>query len=287
MWNYSDKVLDHFLHPRNMGHIENPDAVGEIGNIACGDALRLSIKIDDKERIVDAKFETFGCASAIASSSALTELIKGKTIDEALKISNDDIADYLDGLPGEKMHCSVMGQEALEKAIALYKGEEVVDSEHDHDEKIVCKCFGVTDLKIARVVREHDLHTAEEVTHYCKAGGGCGQCIQDIEDIIEEVWGKEKEKAQAADARKMKKEPMTNIIKMQLVMETIEKEIRPMLKSHGGDIDLIDIIGDHVKVSLRGACSECVSSGATLKMFVEEKLREFVHKGIVVEEIKD
>ena len=286
MWNYSEKVLEHFLHPRNMGRIEKPDAVGEIGNIACGDALRLTLSIDDADRIVDAKFETFGCASAIASSSALTELIKGKTVDEALAITNDDIADYLDGLPGEKMHCSVMGQEALEKAIALYKGEDITETDHDHEGKIVCKCFGVTDVKIARVVREHNLHTAEEVTHYCKAGGGCGQCLQDIEDIIEEVWGKEKEKEQAASAREKKEGPLTNIRKMQLVMETIEKEIRPMLKTHGGDIDLIDVIGDHVKVSLRGACADCASSGATLKMFVEEKLREFVHKGIVVEEIK-
>lgn len=183
MWDYSDKVKDHFLNPRNVGELEGANAVGEAGSLSCGDALKLFLKVDKNERIVDASFMTFGCASAVASSSALTEMIKGMTLEEAAKLTNDDISDYLDGLPKAKMHCSVMGQSALKKAIADYRGIQIMAKPGE----IVCECFDVTDLEIIDAVKQNNLETAEDVTDYLKAGGGCGNCIEKIEEIIESV----------------------------------------------------------------------------------------------------
>lgn len=185
MWNYSEKVMDHFRNPRNVGKIENPDGVGTVGSLACGDALTLMFKLDADGRIEDVKFQTFGCASAIASSSALTELIKGKTLEEARKITNRDIADYLGGLPPQKMHCSVMGAEALEAAIENYRtGETKVKN---LEEKLVCSCFGVSENEMRRIITENNLSTVEQVTDFTKAGGGCGKCRPDIERILKEI----------------------------------------------------------------------------------------------------
>ena len=283
MWDYTDKVKEHFLNPRNVGEIIDADAVGEVGSLACGDALKLFIKLDEnKERIVDAKFQTFGCGSAIASSSALTEMVKGKTLEEALKITNQEIADFLGGLPEEKMHCSVMGQEALEVAIAKYRGVEAPVHGHDHvdtEGEIVCKCFGLTDLFLKKVIASNKLHTAEQVTHFTKAGGACGGCIPKIKELIAEVLGEEKKVAVEKPVK------LTNLRKMQLIQETLENEVRPQLWADGGDLELVDIDGSNVQVAFRKACAGCASSGNTAK-FVEQKLRELVSSDIVVQEVQ-
>jgi len=280
MWDYTEKVKEYFENPRNIGEVENPDGVGEVGSLACGDALKLTFKLDEQKRIQEAKFQTFGCASAIASSSALTELILGKTLEEAGKITNKDIAFFLGGLPKEKMHCSVLGEQALAAAIANYQGQTLPKTQEG---EIVCECFGVTDKEIERVIRENGLKTREEVTNYTKAGGGCESCHDKIEALLARVL---KEDQGTRPAPAAKKTALTNIQKMKLIEETLEREIKPALKADGGDIDLIDIEGNKVLVALRGACSSCRAAEVTLKDYVEFKLKEFVAPEITVEEVK-
>lgn len=277
MWEYTDKVKEHFLNPKNVGEMKDATAVGEVGSIACGDALKLFLKIEDGV-IQDASFQTFGCASAIASSSALTELVKGKTVDDALKISNKDIAAALGGLPKEKMHCSVMGQEALEAAIKTWRGEKVANVEHSEGE-IVCECFGVTDHQILEAVRENDLKTVEDVTYYTKAGGGCAKCHEKIAELIAQARGEAKPEPAPAPKK------LTNIQRMRMIEEVLEKEIRPRLQLDGGDIELADIEGMLVSVSLRGRCTNCPSSQATVHGVVETILREKVDPEIQVREV--
>ncbi|MFA9398360.1 MAG: Fe-S cluster assembly scaffold protein NifU [Clostridiaceae bacterium] len=133
---YSEKVMDHFMNPRNVGEIENADGVGEVGNPKCGDIMKIYLKVDSG-KIIDAKFKTFGCGSAIASSSMATELIKGKSLDEAWELTNKAVAEALDGLPPVKMHCSVLAEEGIHKAINDYRvknGMEALETKnHSHD----------------------------------------------------------------------------------------------------------------------------------------------------------
>jgi len=272
MWEYTDKVKEHFLNPRNAGEVEDANAVGEVGSMACGDALKLTLKVDDNGKIKDAKFKTFGCASAIASASALTEMLKGKSLEEAEKITNQDIADSLGGLPKEKMHCSVLGRQALESALSNYKGEAPKEQEGE----IVCECFGVTDIEIEKAIRENNLSSVEEVTNYTKAGGGCENC----HDAIRELIAKVREEETPA-----KRPRLSNIQKIKMIEETLEREIRPSLQQDGGDIELVDVIGNRVLVASRGACAVCKASQLTLTHFVEAKLREMVWPELVVEEV--
>ncbi|MEH2141392.1 Fe-S cluster assembly protein NifU [Nostoc sp.] len=299
MWDYTDKVLELFYDPKNQGAIEETGesgvklATGEIGSIACGDALRLHLKVEvESDKILDARFQTFGCTSAIASSSALTEMIKGLTLDEALKVSNRDIADYLGGLPEAKMHCSVMGQEALEAAIYNYRGIPLATHDDDDEGALICSCFGISEAKIRRVVLENNLTGAEEVTNYVKAGGGCGSCLANIDDIIKSV----QQEFAASDLNNYgvkvateivtsKERSLTNVQKIALIQKVLDEEVRPVLLADGGDVELHDVEGDRVKVVLQGACGSCSSSTATLKIAIEARLQERVSKSLVVEAV--
>jgi NifU-like protein len=277
MWEYTEKVKDFFLKPKNVGAIEDADAVGEVGSIICGDALKLYLKIDKETgKIIDAKFQTFGCASAIASSSALTELIRGKTLDEAMQVSNQDIANFLGGLPDQKMHCSVMGREALEAAVSNFRGEPVRKEEEG---KVVCKCFDVTEEKIRKVAVENHLTTVDEITNFTKAGGGCGECKPNIEAILQDIWSLKPPEKPA------KPKKLTNLHKIALIQEIIENEVRPLLQADNGDVELIDIDGNKVSIALRGMCTGCVTADVTVKG-IQEKLRELVSEEIEVEALK-
>lgn len=267
MWDYSDKVREHFFHPRNAGPLADANAVGDVGSIQCGDALRLMLKVDPQnELIVDAHFQTFGCGSAIASSSALTEIVKGKTLDEALKVSNQEIADYLDGLPPEKMHCSVMGREALQAAVANFRGEVWRD---DHAEgAMVCKCFAVDAALIEKVIRDNNLSTVEQVTNYTKAGGGCSSCHEGVEEILAKVAQERCTAPAVAAPTPVAAVPasqprLTNFQRMRRIEEVVES-IRPMLQRDHGDIEIVEVDGKNVYVNLQGACQGCMMEQATL-----------------------
>lgn len=276
MWEYTDKVQQHFLDPQNVGEVENASGTGEVGSLSCGDALKLTFKADADDIIIEAKFKTFGCASAIASSSVLTEIMLGMSVDDASKITNEDIAEALGGLPKEKMHCSVMGREALEAAIADYRGLVLPMAEGE----IVCECFGVTDIEVTRAVTESNLRSIEEITNFTKAGGGCGKCEDKLREILRIAAGKKTEVTILDSWPKR----MTALQKIKKIEEVLEREVRPGLKKDGGDIELIDVDGDFVIVSLRGACKSCKKSQTTIKNYVEKKLRELVLDSLIVEE---
>ena len=288
MWDYSETVKDHFYSPRNAGAVVEANATGDVGSLSCGDALRLTLKVNPESEIIeDAGFQTFGCGSAIASSSALTEIIKGMTLDEALKVSNQDIADYLEGLPPEKMHCSVMGREALQAAVANYRGEEWKD---DHEEgALVCKCFAVDAVLIEETIRANNLKTVEDVAHYTKAGGGCASCHEGIEEILTMVLA---ESGETFDPNASPKPPieaapeplvaqsggMTNLQRIKRIEQVIDS-IRPQLQLDKGDAELVDVVGNTVYLKMTGACSGCQMAAMTLggiQQRIMEDLGEFI-----------
>ena len=286
MWDYSEKVKEHFYHPKNAGAVEGANATGDVGSLSCGDALRLTLRVDpESEVILDAGFQTFGCGSAIASSSALTEIIKGKTVDEALLVTNRDIAEYLDGLPPEKMHCSVMGREALQAAVANYRGEVWKD---DHEEgALVCKCFAVDAVLIADTIRANQLRTIEDVTNYTKAGGSCAACFEGIEEILAEVLAERGETFDPTTARP-KPQPTEDTPTLPLGLSPLKRirrieaaieSIRPLLQRDHGDVELVDVTDDAVYVEMIGACSGCQMAATTLdgiQQRIQEELGQFI-----------
>jgi NifU-like protein len=290
MWNYSDEVMDHFMNPRNVGMVDEPDGVGEVGSMACGDALRLSFRLDEAGRIADAKFQTFGCGSAIASSSILTEMIKGQTLEEAAAITNEDIARKLGGLPREKMHCSVMGREALEAAMIDYYKRlgRGVPCHLLSQGVMICHCYSVTKDTIRDAVLRHGLSTVEEVTNYTKAGGGCGDCHHDIEHIIEECRAqqagtRQRGLVQLAVATHAESDEDRELVRR--IRDLLENDIAVALRNDGGDIELVRYNAGKVFVRLRGACAACRAADVTLKDYVEAELRRNVRPDLSVIEV--
>ena len=314
-WNYSDKTKQLFIAAvqgqsgTHLGEIANPDGFGEHGSIACGDALRFTFRVerdgDDatQDRIVEARYLTFGCTSAIASSEALCQLIEegGFTPIEALKITNDDIVRQVGGLPAEKVHCSVMGAEALQAAVYNWSQKRGVDLaelgvqldiEDKEDGRIVCKCFTLSEPYLKRKIRELELHSIEEITNAVKAGGACMTCHHTpggLQDLLDEVWGPEptrfKECMEFPTERLPvigEQEVLSSYQFSKKIERVLDEDVRPMLKADGGDLELVDIKGTLVYCSLQGACSGCPGAAQTLKLMVEKSLKDKVDQRIRV-----
>lgn len=316
-WEYSDKTKQIFMdavHGRpgtHLGEIENPDGLGEHGSIVCGDALRFMFRVERhpedplKDVIVEARYLTFGCTSAIAASEALCTILEQRrcTPIEALRITNQDIVDFLEGLPAQKIHCSVMGAEALEAAVYNWSQKRGVDLAaagvrlHMKDEeegRIVCKCFSVTEPYIRRKIRELGLKTIPEITNAIKAGGACASCHHapgGLQDLLDEVWGASPSSAAAAappdggpqaDGAPPPPGTLSPFQFMRHVEQTIDAEIRPALRADGGDLELVDIKDQLVYCRLAGACSGCPGAATTLKLMVEQILKEKVDERIRV-----
>lgn len=304
-WEYSDKVLKLFMDAvkgeegTHMGELENPDGFGEHGSIVCGDSLRFSFQVEShptdptRDIITQAHYLTFGCTSAIAASEALCCLLEeqGKTPIEALQLSNQDLVDYLDGLPEQKIHCSVMGAEALQKAVADWANKRGVDlaelipemAHDDEDEgRIVCKCFSVTEPYLRRKIAELGLKSIAEITNALKAGGGCTTCHHapgGLQDLLDEVWGVSvgsKTESEVSPTTTPEKEELSPYRLGQKIEQQLTESIGPMLRDDGGDIELIDIKGYLVYCRLTDSCHSCEGAGGTLKLLVEGQLKEQV-----------
>jgi NifU-like protein len=293
MWQYSAKVRDHFLNPRNAGELPQATVIGEAGSLSSGDALKLYLSIKD-DKIIAARFQTFGKPTAIASSSALTEMLIGKPIDEAARITSADISKYLDGLPEEQMAAPVLGMEALEDAYSKYRNLDT-SSDDALGERTICRCFDISQGKINRAIRDHSLNTIAEITHYTKAGGGCHSCHVDLENLLSRARA---ERARAAEderqklAREVKHNApastsagISDLQRATLIQEVLDREVRPGLAMDGGDMELVGVEGTKVSVKLNGHCVSCSSSTATMRFFVEDKLRELVDPAIEVIDI--
>ncbi|EBI2415229.1 iron-sulfur cluster assembly scaffold protein NifU [Campylobacter coli] len=289
---YSQKVQDRMNNPQHMGEFSEEDAkarnakliVADFGAESCGDAVRLFWLVDEKtDKIIDAKFKSFGCGTAIASSDTMVDLCIGKTVDEAVKITNLDVEFAMrdnpetPAVPPQKMHCSVMAYDVIKQAAAHYKG---ISPEDFEDQIIVCECARVSLGTIKEVIKLNDLHSVEEITQYTKAGAFCKSCVKPgghekreyyLVDILAETRAEmDREKLKNAVKSDVAFDEMTLVGQLKAVEAVLDAEIRPMLHNDGGDLEVIDIQkaeGAAIDVYIRylGACSGCSSgSGATL-----------------------
>jgi NifU-like protein len=312
-WEYSEKTKQLFMDAvqgkpgTHLGEIADPDGIGEHGSIACGDAMRFTFRVrrhptdPTQDVIAEARYLTFGCTSAIASSEALCALIEqgGYTPITALNIRNSDIVDYLNGLPEQKIHCSVMGEEALEAAVFNWAQRRGVDLKrlgidiHDQETaegRIVCKCFSLTEPYIKRKIAELNLRSIPEITNAIKAGGACMSCHHvpgGLQDLLDRAW---KAKPVPAPAEQLQvlapqSEPVSDLSPYQFakkVEKVIDEYVRPSLKLDHGDVEVVDIKGTLVYCRLSGACSGCMGAGQTLKMMIERTLKDQVDERVRV-----
>jgi len=317
-WNYSKKTTDLFMAAvsgqpgTHLGEIEDADGFGEHGSIACGDALRFTFRVDrhptdpKSDRITEARYLTFGCTSAIAASEALCAIIEegDYTPIEALQITNQDIVKYLDGLPQAKIHCSVMGAEALEAAVfnwAQKRGVDLaelgIDIRRDEQEegRLVCTCFGLTEPYITRKIEELELKTIPDITNAIKAGGACMSCHHTpggLQDLLDQVNGSRpttlKQLPVLPMARAPKSQPPVEMSPFKFakkVEEVIDNYVRPQLANDAGDIEIVDIKDTKVYCTMKGACANCMGSQNTIKMLVETALKDQIDQRIQVIEV--
>jgi NifU-like protein len=323
-WEYSEKTKQLFMdavHGKpgtHLGEIENPDGLGEHGSIACGDAMRFTFRVrrhpsePTEDVITAARYLTFGCTSAIAASEALCTIIEQQeyTPIKALKITNSDIVDYLDGLPEQKIHCSVMGAEALEAAVFNWAQKRGVDlqelgidmhADEQEEGRVVCKCFSLTEPYLKRKIQELNLRTIPEITGAVKAGGACMSCHHvpgGLQDLIDEIWGKEPAQLKIIPTISPPSEPQVEEVRAKepapdrpalspyqfskKVEKTIDEYVRPMLQQDGGDIEIVDIKDTLVYCQLGGRCDGCANANQTLKMMIERTLKDRVDERIRV-----
>ncbi len=311
LWDaYSDKVTRLMNNPEHQGEITEEEAEGrgnklivaDFGAESCGDAVRLYWEINPKtDMIENSKFRSFGCGTAIASSDVMTELCIGKTVQEAVKITNIDVELALrdtpdvPAVPPQKMHCSVMAYDVIKKAAGLYMG---VDAESFETEIIVCECARVSLGTLQEVIRLNDLTTVEQITDYTKAGGFCKSCIkpgghEDREYYLVDILADtrkamdEEKMAAAADAGSAGDfEAMTLVQKIKAIDEVIDESVRQFLVMDGGNMEVIDIkdADQFIDVYIRylGACNGCASSTTGTLYAIESTLKEKLSQKIRV-----
>ncbi|MBL8029437.1 MAG: iron-sulfur cluster assembly scaffold protein [Fibrobacteres bacterium] len=308
LWDsYSEKVRKRMNNPTHFGSFTEKDAslrnlklVDVLhGSEACGDAVELFLLVEENTgKITDAKFKSYGCGTAIAAADIMTELCIGKTVDEAIKITNLDVEAALrdnpdvPAVPGQKMHCSVMAYDVIKKAVASYKG---VDIKTYEEAEIVCHCGRITRKTIEDAIRAKGLTTVEQIMEETGAGSYCGSCIKPgghepknvyLTDILEEILKPVKSEKSGPAAEK-KFESMTVPQKLKALEKVLDEAVRPSLAADSGGVEIMDIDGDTVFIQYLGACAGCASSGRGTLDFIQATLRDRLSASIIVSPYRD